>query len=187
MKKIALLLFTSIFILQSCGEDKKPLKKDVDKNNSTTHQTLSLDNNLKFEINGDFPTSESLVIFWRPKEIGWFEEKNTVYGGTNGFEGDQTIPFVIPDSPIPVDFRFDISSNPEQKEIKINFIKIERGNREFYVFGEELDKYFKFNEYIRYDKSSKKVFLKSIDGNYDPYFTTTDEFLEQFNKIYYNY
>lgn len=181
MKHITLLIISGFLILQSCGEDKKPIKKEE------TKTQLSLDNTFKFEINGDFPVSESPVIFWRTKEIGWFEEKNTVYGGTNGFTGNQTIAFEIPSTVTPVDFRIDISSNPDQKEIKINFIRIVKGNKDFYIFGDELDKYFKFNNNISYNKDTKKLTFKAVDGNYDPFLNTNEDFIKVFNKVYYNY
>lgn len=185
MKKLILLIIVNIFILQSCGEDKKPIKTENNESKATAESFTN--NSLKFEINADFPESESPIIFWRTKDIEWFEEKNTVSGGTNGFDGNQTISFIIPNNIVPSDFRFDISSNPQQKDIKVNFIKIEKENREFYVFGDELDKYFTFNEFISYDKANKKLSFKSIDGNYDPFLNTTNKFLEEFNKIYYNY
>lgn len=186
MKNLSIIILSIFLILQSCGEDKKPIKKDKDIKAESTTQ-LTLDNTLKFEINGDFPLSETPIIYWRTKDIGWFEEKNTVYGGTNGFSGNQTIKFEIPSNVTPADFRIDISSNPEQKEIKVNFIRIIKGGKDFYIFGEELDKYFTFNEYITYNKENKKLIFKSIDGNYDPFLNTNEEFLNIFNKVYYNY
>lgn len=186
MKKLILLIITNIFILQSCGEDKKPIKNDNNNESKATAESFT-NNSLKFEINADFPESESPIIFWRTKDIGWFEEKNTVSGGTNGFDGNQTISFILPNDVTPTDFRFDISSNPQQKDIKVNFIKVKKGDKEFYVFGDELDKYFTFNEFVSYDKANKKLSFKSIDGNYDPFLNTTDKYLEEFNKVYYNY
>lgn len=186
MKNLTLLLFCSFIIFQSCGNDKKPRSKD-DSTSVTSAPDQSQSNILKFEINGDFTDSDNVIIFWRPKEIGWFEEKNTVQGGTNGYPGNQTIKFELPEKSVPVDFRLDISSNNNQKGIKINFIKVEKGKREFYVFGDELDSYFTFNEFINYDKTSKKLTFKSVNGNYDPFLNTTKKFIDEYNRVFYNY
>lgn len=184
MRNLTLLVLSAFLILQSCGDDKKPRSK----NESTpTASSPIQDNVLKFEINGDFTDSDNVVIYWKPKGVEWFEEKYTIQGGTNGYPGNQTIKFIFPNDAAPVDLRFDISSNSNQKGIKVNFIKIEKGNKEYYVFGDELDSFFTFNEFITYDKNSKKLTFKSVNGSYDPFLSPTEKFINQYSRVFYNY
>lgn len=184
MRNLAILLFSFLFVLQSCGDDKKPAEKSEKKkltlngnNNSATA------NELKLIINGDFNTNDELVVFWKDKSIGWFDEKNTLYGGALDTDGHQSVEIKFPQGLIPNDLRIDISNNEKQGDIKINFIKLQNGTRESYIFGDELDKYFKTNEYISYDKSSKKLTFKKVDNNYDPYLSTTHDFILEMEKV----
>lgn len=182
MKKLALLLLTSLAILQSCGEDKKPIKKN-NKEQLTFNENPNSLNDFELTINADFNTKDELIVFWKDKSIAWFDDKNTIYAGTSDINGHQSVNINFPKSIIPNDLRIDISNNDKQESIKVNFIKIKSGPREFYIFGDELDKFFKTNEYISYDKTNKKLTFKKIDGNYDPYLSTTHDFILELEKV----
>lgn len=188
MKNLILLL-TTFIILQSCGEDKKPRTKEgqteISSSNTseTPNQTINSEEGLVLTINADYNKSDELIVFWKDKSIGWFTEDKTIYGGSSDVSGHQNIEFKFPTNAIPTDLRLDISSKKDQKEIKINFIKIANQGREFYIFGDELTKYFKPNEFTNYDDSTNKLSLKSKGENYDPFLTTTHEFILELQKV----
>ena len=181
MKHLILLLFSGILILQSCGEDKKPIKSGNKKILNQEEQILS--KNLEVTINADFNKSDEIILFWKDKSIAWFEEQRTVYGGATETEGHQNIKLKLPNDVIPTDIRIDISNNKDQGDIAINFIKFKSEDREFYVFGDELDKYFEGNEYLTIKNGSKKINLKSSGENYDPFFSTKHELILELEKV----
>ena len=166
MKQISTLLVLSILLIfQSCGEDKKPRSKDgqtdtvISGDNNITHQPVQSSKGLVLTINADFQKNDELIVFWKDKSVGWFTDEKTIYGGSSDIEGHQSIEFKFPENAIPNDLRIDVSNNKDQKEIKINFIKIKDENREFYVFGDEIKKYFKLNEFISLDEKNNTLYL----------------------------
>ncbi|MBF0597703.1 hypothetical protein [Faecalibacter rhinopitheci] len=183
MKKLSILLFVSIFILQSCGEDKKPVEKTEKRQLTLNDNTANLSNDLELTINADFNTNDEIVVFWKDKSIGWFDDKNVIYAGAADIDGHQSVEVKFPQGIIPNDLRIDISSNDKQESIKINFIKIKSGPREFYMFGDEIDKYFKPNDFISYDKSSRKLTFKKVNDDYDPFLNTTHDFILELEKV----
>ncbi|HBX62356.1 hypothetical protein [Empedobacter sp.] len=186
MKNLTLLLFCSFIIFQSCGEDKKPRTKDGQTISNVSNDKDRITNSntgLVLTINADFNKSDELIVFWKDKSIGWFTEEKTIYAGSSDVEGHQNIEFKFPENVTPTDLRLDISSNKDQKEIKINFIKIADQGREFYIFGDELTKYFQPNEFINYNDSNNKLSLSSKGENYDPFLTTTHNFILELQKV----
>lgn len=185
MKNLILLLATFI-TLQSCGEDKKVRTKDSSEESTTTDNVQNINstsNELIITLNADFNKNDELIIFWKDKNIGWFTDEKTIYGGASDIDGHQTIVFKFPNGAIPNDLRFDISNNKEQKEIKVNFIKLQQGPREFYIFGDELTKYFKPNEFISYNAEKHKLILSENKSQYDPYLNTTHDFILELQKV----
>lgn len=190
MKQISTLLVLSILLIfQSCGEDKKTRSKDgqtdtvISGDNNTTHQPVQSSKGLVLTINADFQKNDELIVFWKDKSVGWFTDEKTIYGGSSDIEGHQSIEFKFPENAIPNDLRIDVSNNKDQKEIKINFIKIKDENREFYVFGDEIKKYFKLNEFISLDEKNNTLYLSVKGDNYDPYLTTTHDFILELEKV----
>lgn len=184
MRHLFLILFSGILILQSCGEDKKPIKSgESGEPKLTLKDDLNISNDLVVTINADYNTNDEIVLFWKDKNIGWFDGKNTVYGGAADVDGHQNIEFKLPNGIIPNDIRLDISSNKTQGDIKINFIKFKSAEREFYVFGDELDKYFEGNEFLTIENGSKKIKLKANGENYDPFFSTKHELILELEKV----
>lgn len=190
MKHISSLFVLSILLIfQSCGEDKKPRTKErqtdttIPNENIITNQPTNSSKGLILTINADFKKNDELIIFWKDKSIGWFTDEKTIYGGSSDIEGHQTIEFKFPENVIPNDLRIDISNNKDQKEIKINFIKIKDENREFYVFGDEITKYFKLNEFITLNEKNNILILNPKGENYDPYLTTTHDFILELQKV----
>lgn len=184
MKNLSLILLGLFLVLQSCGEDKKPAQNPEKKQLKLddTNNVIS-SNDLELIINGEFNTTDEIVVFWKDKSIAWFDAKNTIYAGAADVEGRQSISVKFPQGITPNDLRIDISNNDKQESIKVNFIKIKSGPREFYIFGDEIEKFFKTNEYISYDKTNKKLNFKKVGGNYDPILNTTHDFILELEKV----
>lgn len=189
MKHLTLLVLSAFLLLQSCGKDKKPRTKEGDTettvsvSNNSNSQSTSSSKGLILTINADFNKNDELIVFWKDKSIGWFTDEKTIYGGSSNVKGHQTIEFKFPESAVPNDLRIDVSNDKDQKEIKINFIKISDEDREFYVFGDELTKYFKPNEFISYSETTHKLVLKSQGGKYDPALGTTHDFVLELQRV----
>lgn len=183
MKNLTLLILGTFLTLTSCGDDKKPIKNSDKETSSATNNYSIASKDLVLTINADFNTNDEIIVFWKDKSIGWFDDKNTIYGGASDIDGHQSIKFNFPRGIIPNDIRIDISNNKEQKDVKINFIKIESGDREAYFFGNELNNYFEGNEYLKITEGNEKVKLSTVGDNYDPFFKTKHPFILELERV----
>ncbi len=51
------------------------------------------------------------------------------------------------------------------------------------MFGDELTKYFKTNEFITYNEKNHSLTLNTKGENYDPYLTTTHDFILELQRV----
>ena len=174
MMKFFFLLFTTIVLsLTSCG------KKDEVKD-----ETLKLNpKTFKVEIEGIFKKDDELILFWKDKSISFFDDNHTIYQGIKGSEVPQKVVFEFQEGDMPNDIRLDISSKKEQKEVVLNYVKLEQESRSFMILKDKFTEFFRPNEYITLDAKSGLITTKEIKGGYDPIFFTTPKIYPQMEAV----
>ena len=70
---------------------------------------------------------------------------------------------------MPYNFRIDIGSNDNQKEIIIQSISIEYNNKNIIIDKESIHIFFDINEYIDYNKIDGRVSVVEVNGRKDPF------------------
>lgn len=174
MKSILLGAF-AFFVLVSC-------KKDANKeavNSETEVKANTFDVVFDLIIKQD----DELILFYKDASIAYFDDKNTVYVGVKGSNQSQRITFSIPEGVYPNDIRFDISSNKTQAPIVINGLDLIFEGRIFHIDKKDFDKYFKPNEYMKYDPTTATATMSMIDDKYDPFFNTKETIYKELEKV----
>ena len=121
-------------------------------------------NSLKIEIDGVFPSDDELIVFWKDATISYFDDANTVYQGIKGGLNSQVVTFEIEEGINPNDIRIDISSTKGAKEIQINSIKIHKQDRSLIISKDQINEYFRFNEFLDTKEPGKFVTKEELGG-----------------------
>ena len=98
----------------------------------------------------------------------------------------QSVVFNLPEGVLPNDLRLDIGRNEfkDLKDIEIKKIMISYLGNKFEIQQDQIETFFKPNQFISYDAATKLYsFKKDEQGNYDPFFETKPEFYPQLAKI----
>ncbi len=167
-------LFIFIVILFSCKNKEEQKESEVIKVNPNT---------LKVEVNAVFEKDDELILFWKDRNINYFDAKNTIYAGVKGSMNSQKILFEFEEGVIVNDIRLDISSKVNQSAIVISSIKISQQNRQIIISKDKFDEYFLCNDFVTFDSKNGIITVKQNDKGFDPYFTTKQKFLPEFEKI----
>jgi hypothetical protein len=126
---------------------------------------------------------DELILFYKDASISYFDDQHTVYAGVKGSQTAQKVIFSIPEGVTPNDFRLDISSNKTQAPIIINSVEINFEGRTFYIDRMNFDKYFKANDFIKYDSATSTATMAIKDGQYDPFFNTNEIIYKELEKV----
>lgn len=170
-RKLVLILVSAMVL--SCGKDKANQQEEVVINPNT----------FKVEVEGVFKNDDELILFWKDPSIAYFDDKHTIYRGIKGSEMPQKIIFEFKEDDLPNDIRFDVSSKKDQKEIILNYIKIEQQDRFFIIQKENFYDYFRPNNFMILDSLSGKINTKEIEGSYDPILFTKPQIYPKLEAV----
>ena len=173
-KVILVSLFLSLAFLSCKNEIKKEEVKPAEEVKANTFD-VTVDLILKKD--------DELVLFYKDESITYFVEDMTVWAGLKGSEALQTAKFSIPEGILPNNIRIDISSKKEQEPIVIKSIGFSYEGRSFSVKGEDLEKYFTPNEYIKFNPSTATATLLKIKDAYDPFFLTKETLFPEIERV----
>jgi hypothetical protein len=179
MKQNILVLTVLMVFLVSCKNDGS---KETENQKSAPAITIN-PNTFKIEVEGTWKEDDELIIFWKDASIAYFDDDHTIYQGIKGSGIPQKIIFELEEGFIPNDIRFDVSSNKNQKEIVLNYIKMEQQDRKFLISKDNLADYFTPNKFITFDKSTGVIATKEIEGAYDPILFTTTKIYVEMEKV----
>lgn len=127
-----------------------------------------------------------LVLYYKDGTNEWFLDEKSVGIAVKGSKDIQQVTFKIDLKTLPNDYRLDIGRNyfVGQDTVQIKKFVLKYYDNKFLIPEGEFGKYFKGNEYIRYDEKSKAYILnKNKDGLYDPFFETTMDFYPELLKL----
>jgi hypothetical protein len=141
-----------------------------------------------FEVTLDLviKTDDELILFYKNGPNQWFDDEKTVWYSVKGSEEAQSVVFNLPEGVLPTDLRIDIGRNEMKnlKEIEIKKIAISYLDKVFEIQHDKIDTYFKPNQCMSYDSSTKMyTFKKDEKGIYDPFLEAQPDFYPQLAKI----
>lgn len=139
---------------------------------------------IEVEINAEFKQPDRVQLFYSFDSLPRYVEKNSINERIQGKPGIQKITFNIPvpKNDVLTGLRLDISSNKNQKSIKLESLVIKSNGFTEY-FKHNFNNHFKANKFLHFDNSAIKT--KVLNEKYDPYFVFNDyEYLKKFTNEY---
>ncbi len=177
--KVFISIFT-IFVLlfvSSCkkensieGEVKKPKE----------------DKSFNVTMNLVVPKDDNFQIYFNEDGTDIFAPEKYVDVQVKGSAMAQDIVFKLPEDVVPTSFRFDLGSNKEQGEVKINNFRMKYFEKEFVAKDTLFIYYFGYNEQIDYNRKeaiAKPKILSNKVYVYDPIFIGSEMLKTEIKKI----
>lgn len=160
MKTPTLVLF--LLILTACGRGKKNDTITIDR----------IDCKITVVINATVLENDVFEVYYYENGQETFHSLDFVYSSVIGGPIPQDIIFELPELIYPERIRLDFGKNKNQKNIKLNALKLVCNSKE-YVFGKtEIRNELHPSKFIDFDKENNIIKTKEIEGRYDPYFYT---------------
>ena len=150
MKRIVLLIFVTVLF---CCKSEKSQETNVRTNEPKQEFTVKL----SFKTNKTDMFSFVLYnIEMDEFQKKWIQINQTV-------EESETISSIVANfqNNISRNFRINLG-NKEEKEIEIESIELKYGGKNIVILPNELDKYFKFNEFVTQDTITNKLIIKKV-------------------------
>tara|TARA_B100001093_G_scaffold409908_1_gene399059 strand:- start:14310 stop:14828 length:519 start_codon:yes stop_codon:yes gene_type:complete len=156
MKKIILLIFVTVFF---CCKSEK------------SQETNVFTNKLKreFTVKVSFKTNKTDMFGFVLYNIEMDEFQKKWIQINQTVEKSETISSIVANfqNNISRNFRINLG-NKEEKEIEIELIELKYGEISIVISPNELDKYFKFNEFVTQDTISNKLIIKKVGQKLEP-------------------
>ena len=156
MKRIVLLIFLTVLF---CFKSEKSQETNVRTNEPKQEFTVKL----SFKTNKTDMFSFVLYnIEMDEFQKKWIQINQTV-------EESETISSIVANfqNNISRNFRINLG-NKEEKEIEIESIELKYGEKNIVILPNELDKYFKFNEFVTQDTITNKLIIKKVGQKLQP-------------------
>lgn len=172
MKKYRILIAILVISFVSCKE--KEQIKEVEK---IEEKPFTVE--IQMKVNED----DVICLYYKDNTITFFNEDMAIY--KNLVKGDslQNIVFELPKDFVPNDFRFDLSHQNKNNTIFVEKINFTFKDKDFQIKNEDIDKYLKPNEGVIFDATNRSFSFKELDGNYDPFLTTTGQFYPLLERL----
>jgi len=156
MKRIVLLIFAIVLF---CCKSEKSQETNVRTNKPKQ----------EFSVKLSFKTNKtdmfSFVLY--NIEMDEFQKKWIQINQT--VEESETISSIVANfqNNISRNFRINLG-NKEEKEIEIELIELKYGEKSILISPNELDRYFKFNEFVTQDTITNKLIIKKVGQKLEP-------------------
>lgn len=169
-------LVITVITLVSCKEEAK--------NDTTEKAIVNVDQSLNVIVDLVAQKDDNFQIYWTEDGSDNFEADKYVNVDVKGSPESQKIVFKLPEEVLAKQLRFDIGSNKEQKEIKINSLKLKYFDKEFVCQSPDFWKYFGNNTSIAYDKETATAkLITNLPEGFDPIFGGTSNLTKELNNL----
>lgn len=171
MKRIVLLIFLTVLF---CFKSEKSQETNVRTNEPKQEFTVKL----SFKTNKTDMFSFVLYnIEMDEFQKKWIQINQTV-------EESETISSIVANfqNNISRNFRINLG-NKEEKEIEIESIELKYGEKNIVILPNELDKYFKFNEFVTQDTITNKLIIKKVGQKLQPIMYIEKKYLTEIRNI----
>lgn len=106
-----------------------------------------------------------------------------IYQKLNGNETTKTVHFELPEGIVP-DGNIGISFGTEKvKEVKINHIYLSLGDVSFDIPSEEIENYFRTNQFITFDTDKKVFITQKVNGRLNPILFLRKPFIDKLQGL----
>ncbi len=184
MKTKYISLALLFFVLIGCKVDKENSNSDA---NSTekTESSKATGAGFKVSFNALVDKDDAFQLFYNEDGTESFTGEQMVEFKLKGSNEPQNIEFLLPDDAMPLNFRFDIGSNKDLKEVKFNKFKMEYNGKVFECDAATFFKYFYPNDQVVLD--TVNTVAKTVgkkDAPFDPIIGGTLHLRNELEKFY---
>jgi hypothetical protein len=175
--KVFISIFTIfvILIVSSCKKENS-IKDEVEKPKE--------DKSFNVTMNLVVPKDDNFQIYYNEDGSDIYAPENYVDVQVKGSSIAQDIVFKLPEDVLPTSFRFDLGSNKEQGEVKINDFRMKYFEKEFVAKDTLFIYYFGYNEQIDYNRKKAIAKPKILSNKvYDPIFIGSEMLKTEIKKI----
>lgn len=170
MKKIVLVVLTSV-LLFSCGEDKKK------KTDESSRQEAEVKDNYSIVFQGIYEKDDEVSIQYK-KKGGYMDYEHPIKYKIIGNPSIQSFVINFPSGDSLANLQFYLSTNKEQKEVKLKCITILNNDTEVFKGDNFLYlRYFNGNAGVMMDEVKQTLTL-NFEGQFPPGFTGNDQLEE---------
>jgi len=160
MKKINLLMLIMVLSLVSCGKDKK----NSESNNTNISEMVK--DKFVLEMDAIYEKNDSLVVFY--EKDGYFDYNKPNSLKVVGSNLPQRILFVLPENIGAENYKIVVSTNKEQKTLKVLNISVKNDNKlVFDGSNNKFDAFFMTDESFGWD-SEKSLYTLNHSNQYPP-------------------
>jgi hypothetical protein len=121
--------------------------------------------------------NDMLKIYFIPEGKTGFDEKYSVAKNISGQKDYQKVSFLLPDTVSLSGLRFDISTNPDQKFVKLKEITVGNASSVQPIVVTDLIA----NQFI--STAPEGCFLQPVEGRFDPFFEFNQKSIEIYNTL----
>lgn len=154
------------------------LNKNFKPKNVNTKTKITLDVNV--------PLDDQFQIYFTHDNTFSFNEWESEKANINGSKEHQKVVFYLPDNVNITNLRIDPGENPNQGEIKINQIKIEKNTSVYVINNKEIFDYFTLINDLQYDKNTGKIkhITSKKNSIIDPIIFSNDKMLKALKSFF---
>jgi hypothetical protein len=161
----AILFSIGLLIFISC-EDSSKAKNKKGKDNISDFLIVSI----KTRLTED----DILEVYYAESVQALYNDNNKLSQYVKGDSVVQNVVFRLPDRIYPMKLRIDLGAKRRETFIKVEEIVLSTGRNSKTFEFEEIQTFFRKNQYLEINPKSKGYFRKSIDGVYDPFILSGD-------------
>lgn len=182
-KYISLLLLLSIIVVSCKLEKEKEAGAASVEKEGVKNPTTGV--GFKVTFNALVNKDDNFQLFYNEDGSESFTGEEMIQLPVKGSNEAQNIEFLLPDNATPYNFRFDIGSNKEMKEVKFNNFKIEYKGKTFVADAKQFFKYFYPNDQVVLDTINTVAKIQTKDDQApDPIIGGTLHLRNELEKFY---
>lgn len=171
----AIFILSAVFAISSCKNDKAADKEAAEpKEDKLFTVTMNL----------VVPKDDHFQLYYNEDGSDLYTPDKFVDVEVKGSNNPQDVTFKLPEDSFPASFRFDLGSNKEQGEVKINEFRMKYLDKNFSAKDTLFIYYFGYNQQIDYNRAKAIAKPKPIANEiYDPIFGGTEMLKAEIKKM----
>ncbi|MEH6679586.1 MAG: hypothetical protein V7724_03520 [Sediminicola sp.] len=140
----------------------------------TVNKSIKGEERFKIIIDAVVLQNDKFQLYFKDSFQNEFSPDKMIEASVTGGQKPQKIVYTFSPEVVPTQIRLDFGINYSQRPIKVNYILIRYGRKEFIFDKEKFAQLFKGNIFTEFIIESYEIRGKIIEDSYDPHFTSVD-------------
>lgn len=176
MKKICLVL---VLVIVACKNSKKEEINTIEEKPKVIEESV-------FKIKMEFINNndDKFEIYYQDDNHNKYTRENRIAKGVKGNVNPQKVEFKLPEKVFPTSIRIDVGEGLSENEITFISLVMTYEDYKKTFSPLELMSFFNHNQFIEYSKNTGLIKCKSVNGKYDPFFSSKEYFNKELELDY---